>query len=115
MYSERERSRGQTAGYVIGELLRGRVTPAGAARDVRQIFERQGLNAEESYQRVIDQHNVFSDATKDLPQVQGVRWDNFVICMGQFLGIPEEQRLKERIVPVGRRSERDDLEDLAFD
>lgn len=115
MTEEREHSRGhQSAGDVISELFKGRVVPVVAARSARQIFERQGLSAEEIYQRVIDQQNVFSDAGERLPQVQGVRWDDFVICMGNLLEVPEEQRIRERLVPVGTPSYREDLEDLAF-
>lgn len=104
----------QSAGDVASELLSGRVSPALAAISARKIFERQGLTAEESYQRVIDQHNVFADTSDQLPQAQGVRWDDFVICIGESLEIPKEQRIRERLVPVGTPSYREDLEDLAF-
>ena len=114
MKSEIERPRGMNPNEIIALLLNGRVTPAGATRSIRQLFERQGLTAEEGYQRVIDQHNVFADSNEQMPQVQGVRWDNFVICMGQSLEISKERIIRERIVPVGTPSVREDLEDLAF-
>jgi hypothetical protein len=108
-------SRGSdSAGQLIGELFKGRLSPATASSSIIKIFEGQGLSREEIYQRIIDQQNVFSDANEALPQVQGVRWDNFVICLGHSLGIPEEERMRERLVPVGTPSVRDDFEDLAF-
>lgn len=103
-----------TASQIRDELLKGRVTPALAATSIQKIFEKEGLEPEEAYLRIISQHQYFSDATEPLPQLQGVRWDNFVICMGQSLGISEEQRIRERLVSVGTQSERLDLEDLAF-
>jgi len=103
-----------SAGQIIGELFKGRLSPATASRSVIGIFQRQGFSREEIYQRIIDQQNVFSDANEELPQVEGVRWDNFVICLGYSLEIPEEERIRERIVPVGTPSVREDFEDLAF-
>lgn len=103
-----------TPSQIRDELLRGRVSPALAAITIKEIFDKQGLDAEEAYSRIESQHEFFSDSNEPLPQVQGVRWDNFVICIGRNLGIPEDQRLRERLVPVGTPSYREDLEDLAF-
>lgn len=111
---EQEDNYSVLAGRIMGELIKGRLSPVKAAASIKKIFDRQGLDPEEAYSRIISQHQFFSDSSEPLPQVQGVRWDNFVICIGESLGIPKEQRIRERLVPVGTPSTRPDLEDLAF-
>src|SRR3989344_50518 len=89
------------ASRVLNNLFSGRISPAQATRAMKAGFASLGLEKEEGYGRLSDQHTLFKEVNFELTQKQMVAWDDFVICFEREFDISEEKRIsRNRLVPL---------------